>query len=423
MGKKLAWHRRKRPKTKKHSPIISKIYPLIIFFCALAIFLVVGYFFPTVFFSYSAKAKKLYSYLEKKFFSSPQLTGYQQKPQTDLAEKGSIILLKTKKELEKNSSLFKPAPLISDCPQDEHSINCLKFIFGLDTDCILAEKLIEDFWQSQGLKLEISAKTNSPSAQVLLAIQGEQPLVKVILSTANNSKTISYAPRVYPNSVFSNAEIALVIDDLGNNYQDALALSHLKPPIALSILPFQRYSYETLKLAQNWGKPVLLHMPMEPLDYPFTNPGEGALLCSMDRQEIKAHLAKALDSLPGVVGVNNHMGSKFTTEADLMRTVLEAIKAQGLFFLDSRTSSNSIGYSLAQHLAVNSCERTVFIDNLQEENAIWAKLVELCAQAERGEKAIGIGHPYPATIRVLEKRLNELEKRGCRVVSIEEFCK
>jgi len=422
MRKKLASHRRKRPKTKKHNAIISKIYPLGILVCALLIFLVVGYFFPMSFFSYSAKAKEFYSYLEKKFSSPSQLTGYQKKPPVDLAEKGSGVLLKTKKELEKNSSLFKRPPLFSDCPQDEHSINCLKFIFTLDTDCILAEKLIEDFWQSQGLKMEISAKTNSPSAQALLAIQDEQPLAKVILSTAkNNSKTISPTPR-YQNPVFSDAKIAIVIDDLGNNYQDALALAHLKPPIALSILPFQRYSYETLKLAQNWGKPVLLHMPMEPLDYPFTDPGKGALLCSMDKQEIKAHLTKALDSLPGVVGVNNHMGSKFTTEADLMSLSLEEIKARGLFFLDSRTSSYSVGYNLAQNLAVNSCERTVFLDNLQEENAIWAKLLELCAQAEQGEKAIGIGHPYPATIRVLEKRLNELEKRGCQVVSIQEFC-
>jgi polysaccharide deacetylase 2 family uncharacterized protein YibQ len=142
----------------------------------------------------------------------------------------------------------------------------------------------------------------------------------------------------------------------------------------------------------------------------------------MTPEQITIGLDKALDSVPGAIGINNHMGSAFTARKDLMEPLLSEIKRRGLFFLDSRTSGESVGYKLAQEMDVKSCERKVFLDNLQDPESISQRLSELCRIAKENGFAIGIGHPYPETIRTLAEKMDELERAGCELVPVEELC-
>jgi len=334
------------------------------------------------------------------------------------SDRGAKLLLQTKSRLEKNSSLLKSRPVFSDCSISE-GFNCLEARVGSDSDFIIAEKLVQDFWDQQGWLASPDPARNSPSTETLIAVRDKKKWAEFRLVIPSSDRS---AKPEYPSANGRKAKIAIVMDDLGSSYEDALPLAQIPAAIAFSILPFQTYSADILRLAEFYHKQPLLHMPMQPVDYPATNPGKNALLISMTQEQIKASVQSALQSLPGVIGVNNHMGSLFTTRPELMRPVLEQIYQQGLFFLDSRTSKDDISYTLAREMGVKACERGLFLDNLRDEDAIARKLVELCENARNGKSGIAIAHPYPETINVLAEKLVRLSQMGCEVVSIQEFC-
>lgn len=333
---------------------------------------------------------------------------------------GQQILLEIQKSISRNQTIFNQAPVFSDCPVDEHYINCLQLTLRSDTDFILAEKYIRDLWERKGIKVDNQTGHNSPESLVLTASEGNKPLAQIIIQGGDAQKIQEALPSRHPSISSPKARVAIVIDDLGEDMDKALELAQIPGPITFSILPFQSRSQEVLELAKRYHKPVMLHMPMEPANE--ANPGKGALFCSMSSEEIISSLTQALDALPGVKGLNNHMGSAFTARREVMEPMLREINRRGLFFLDSRTSANSIGYQLAQELGVKSCERRVFLDNFQDSKMVSQKLKELCQIARTQGSAIGIGHPYPETIKVLEEKLAELTINGCELKPIQELC-
>lgn len=203
-------------------------------------------------------------------------------------------------------------------------------------------------------------------------------------------------------------KVAIVIDDMGVNYRHAQCFIAFKAPLALSVLPFQKYSQKVAQAGYKAGKVIMLHMPMEPAQYPKINPGPEALLMSMSRGETLDSLRTAIKDIPNVVGVNNHMGSRLTEDAERMAWILEELKTQGLFFFDSRTTTRSRAYDLALKLGVKTASRHVFLDNIQEWEAISIQVRRLVALARQTGEAIAIGHPYPITCQVLEKEYNFL---------------
>ncbi|MBW2061097.1 MAG: divergent polysaccharide deacetylase family protein [Deltaproteobacteria bacterium] len=214
-----------------------------------------------------------------------------------------------------------------------------------------------------------------------------------------------------PTPVRPRPKVAIIIDDLGMDLNQAHCFLDLKTPLALSILPYQQYSRKVAQAAHKKGRVVMLHLPMEPAQYPLVNPGKGALLWSMSREEIEARVREAIEDVPFVVGVNNHMGSRFTEDADRMGWVLKEIKKHDLYFLDSRTSIRSQGYAMARSLGVRTAERTVFLDNVQEAKAIRIQIRRLVALARQCGQAIAIGHPYPITCQVLKNEYNYLKSQ------------
>lgn len=211
--------------------------------------------------------------------------------------------------------------------------------------------------------------------------------------------------------------VALIIDDMGADLGMAQSFLALEVPIALAILPGLPHSKEVALAAHSRGAVVMLHLPMEP-ENGEANPGPGALTTAQDDAEIGRRFADALRWAPGAQGVNNHMGSRFTVDAARMKTVLELVRRQGLFFVDSRTSADSAGYRVARELGLPAAQRDVFLDNERDVNAITAQIEELYKKAARRGHAVGIGHPYPETLEALRRALPGLRQRGARVVPV-----
>ncbi len=217
-------------------------------------------------------------------------------------------------------------------------------------------------------------------------------------------------------SISSLPKLSIIIDDIGYNrrYHD---LVDLGVPITLAVIPFTPYGHDAARLAHSAGIEVMLHMPMEPQGYPASNPGESARLTTMDREVVLGKLRAALGDVPYVKGINNHMGSRFTEYTTGMIVVLEEIKKRNLFFIDSRTSPRSKGYAIAKKIGVRSARRSVFIDNVQSEEAIKRQLMKAVRLAKDNGEAIAIGHPYPATTETLRKVIPMIEKEGVELVA------
>jgi polysaccharide deacetylase 2 family uncharacterized protein YibQ len=210
----------------------------------------------------------------------------------------------------------------------------------------------------------------------------------------------TYAP-VTPSA----PSIAIVIDDMGWELPIAIDLLALDQPLSFAILPQSPYQLNIVEAARQHKRELLLHLPMEPHGYPRVNPGPHALLSNMEPQQMVTLLQAALKSLPQVVGVNNHMGSSLTENPQAMRVVMRELKQRDLFFLDSRTSADSRAYQIARDMGIPTAKRNVFLDNDVQQSQIVAQLHRLAEMASEQGYAIGIGHPYPQTLRALKDTL------------------
>ncbi|RKY01619.1 hypothetical protein DRP77_09375 [Candidatus Poribacteria bacterium] len=216
-------------------------------------------------------------------------------------------------------------------------------------------------------------------------------------------------------------KLALIIDDLGRNRRAFEEITSLGIPLSLSFLPDAPFSKAEAETARSKGFDVMLHLPMEPHGYPEEDPGEMAVLCRMTDEEIAETVERALLRVPGAVGVDNHMGSKATEDPRVMRAVLSVLKRRGLFFLDALTTPKSVGYKLAREMGVPTAHNDLFIDNSRDEEAILKAIHRLSRIALRRGYAIGIGHPYPETIRAIRKAAPVVGSKGIRFAKISEL--
>lgn len=206
-------------------------------------------------------------------------------------------------------------------------------------------------------------------------------------------------------------QVAIIIDDIGYDKKIALALFDLNPDITFSILPFSPFGKAIAEKLHQKGALLMLHLPMEPVQYPTVNPGPGAILSSMTPDELLTQLKKDIKDVPYIRGVNNHMGSMLTSQSDQMNQIFTILKKEKLFFIDSRTAPKSQGKASARLLKVRFAQRDVFLDNIQEYAYIKGQLRELVGLAEKHGSAIGIGHPYKATLDTLSRELPKLKDK------------
>lgn len=216
------------------------------------------------------------------------------------------------------------------------------------------------------------------------------------------------------------AKVAIIIDDIGYHLDIAEQIMNLNFPVAISVLPFLPHTHIVAEKAKEKGFTVLLHLPMEPHNS-NTDPGKGAIFTTMNEQEIRAKVSANLEEIPYSDGVNNHMGSKATEDNYLMRIVLNELKERNLFFIDSMTSPNSVGYKLSKEMGVKTAQRTVFLDNEQDIDYIRNQVTILKDSALKYGNAIAIGHPYCNTIEVLREIKLILTPVGVVIVPLEEL--
>jgi polysaccharide deacetylase 2 family uncharacterized protein YibQ len=212
------------------------------------------------------------------------------------------------------------------------------------------------------------------------------------------------------------ARVALVIDDLGHDVADLRPLEALGVPVTYSVLPYEPQTPQVVAELRRRKAEILLHLPMEPRN--GENPGPGALRQGMSDGELRQRTEEALKAVPGAVGVNNHMGSLLSSEEGPMNTVLGVLAERGLFFLDSRTSADSVGYKVALGLGVPAAERQVFLDGEATPEAIHAQFQRLLALARTKGAAIAIGHPHPETLAALAREVPKAKADGFEFVPV-----
>ncbi|HSN67814.1 MAG TPA: divergent polysaccharide deacetylase family protein [Thermoanaerobaculia bacterium] len=211
--------------------------------------------------------------------------------------------------------------------------------------------------------------------------------------------------------------IALILDDVGYDARAARRAAGLGVPLSFAVIPGTPHASDAAEYLARRGFEILCHLPMEPEGYPAVAPGDGAILTSMGDEEIRERTLAMLRSIPHAKGVNNHMGSAATTDPRVMGSVLGALRDEGVFFVDSRTTSRSVSIEVARELGVRSAARDVFLDDDRTEGAVRRQLAALARSAD-GSTAVGIGHLYPSTLRVLEDELPRLRASGYRFVTV-----
>lgn len=213
--------------------------------------------------------------------------------------------------------------------------------------------------------------------------------------------------------------LALIIDDFGYNEEPIAEFAAINQPLTFSVLPNHPYSNAAAARGLSSGHEVILHLPMESLGAAAQE--NGTIMVGMSDEAIKAMVTRDLQAVPGTRGVNNHQGSRATADPRVMRDVLLTLKDHNMFFVDSRTNSQSIAYDLARQLGVATAENELFIDNSSEVTQIQARLREAGRLAVRYGQAVAIGHARVHTAQAVREMIPELEAAGVQLVFVSQL--
>jgi len=242
--------------------------------------------------------------------------------------------------------------------------------------------------------------------------------IKVLNRVTHQLTLVSSIPSILKTVL--HPKVAIVIDDIGGEDKISKELLRWDFPITFAILPFTPFSKRLAGEAHRQGKEVILHLPMEPWGYPQIRPGEGVLLEEMDEARLLRQLSKDIEAVPYISGVSNHMGSRLTEDSEKMKIVFSELKRRGLFFLDSRTTPQTIGLQVAQSVGLKAMERSIFIDNSSTAEDIKRQLDQLMELSLSKGKAIGIGHPHPSTLKSIKEMIPKMKEKGIEVVPLSE---
>lgn len=220
-----------------------------------------------------------------------------------------------------------------------------------------------------------------------------------------------------PGSVGSaTGRLAIIIDDMGNSLEEARLLAAIKVPLTFAIIPGLRVDTDVAAYAATRKIETMIHIPMQSKGWPTRRLEANGLLVSMAREDLQERVSRFMQQFPGAVGANNHMGSEFTEHEGKMTDVLQSLKKNNLFFIDSVTTPESAGLRVAQQIGVRSARRHVFLDNEQEQGYILGQLNQAVRLAIKNGSAIAICHPHPATIKTLAAALPGLATHGVILV-------
>ncbi len=218
----------------------------------------------------------------------------------------------------------------------------------------------------------------------------------------------------------SSPQLALIIDDGGYNMENFKEMLGIGKPITYAILPFTPHAREAALLAHREGSEVMLHLPMEPHNGEQYALEKDTVRIGMESRQVQKILEDALKQVPHVRGINNHMGSKATEDPQVMEALMQVLKKEGLYFIDSNTSFQTLGPEMARKAGVASRRNDQFIDREKKIEAIKNAIRLAMRKAKQEGRAVAIGHPHPLTARAIKEMISEIEKEGIRLVFASE---
>lgn len=215
------------------------------------------------------------------------------------------------------------------------------------------------------------------------------------------------------------ASISIIIDDMGNNLALGKRALELKGNISYSFLPNTPFAEKLAEMAHAQGSPVLLHLPMHGQRMDIIEPD--ALAADMQEEKFSRLLQKHLAAIPHISGVNNHMGSTVTVDSQAMDWIMLELSTRNLFFVDSRTTHLSIAAHSAKKFNVPFAERSVFLDNVQDEQAIRQSFADFIRIAKTRKSTIAIAHPHKITLSVLQSLIDSIDNEQLKLVSVSDL--
>jgi uncharacterized protein len=220
-------------------------------------------------------------------------------------------------------------------------------------------------------------------------------------------------------------QVAIIIDDIGNDLSPVRELLKIDTGITFAILPLCSHTRDAADLLHKAHREILLHLPMEPASYPREKPGNGALFTDMNDGELLSQLDKDLASVPYISGVNNHMGSKFMSDEGKLTVIFNKLRKENLFFIDSRTAADSKAVAASEKVGLPLASRRIFLDNSRNYKEIYKILIDVAENYGGGDAApvIIIGHPYPETIRAIKDATRIFRAKGVAIVPVSKLIK
>jgi len=315
---------------------------------------------------------------------------------------------------------------------------------GVSDDSVLALKdakgrpqfeveIPRELYESVGPAVERALKTAGVRVLSKKRTPGAErtEVVWALRRPTKQDAALSFVLPVEPSAVLAEkkpaprgagGKVALIMDDMGNSLETLDELIALGRPMTIAVLPYSAAAAETARRAHERGLEVLLHLPLESINnHEAMANTEGLIMASMTEPAIVAAFEASYDRVPFAAGTNNHMGSRFTAERDLMRVLLKPIKERGLFFVDSRTSAMTVALEEAQRMGIPSTQRDVFLDADEDRGRIKGRLIELLQKARKKGRAVGICHPFPETLAVLKSSLFLLDSYGLEAVTVSKL--
>lgn len=224
-----------------------------------------------------------------------------------------------------------------------------------------------------------------------------------------------------PESRKYSGKLAVIVDDCGYDMSSVRTLLNTGLPLNFAVLPYKPYSSDVLEMIKSDGRVAMLHLPMEPVDRSAMSEGSCTICTDMSKDKILELTRKAINSMPGVSGVNNHQGSKATADSATMTTVLQELRNQDLFFVDSRTSSKSVARDKAVAMGVPTARNDIFLDNSSDVQAIRKQIYKAMDIAEKNGSAIAICHARPNTAKAWSMYAEEIKNTGIELVPITDL--
>lgn len=272
------------------------------------------------------------------------------------------------------------------------------------------------------LKLKLSEIQKIDQKTIYLYnIISEGETTHIVLITAISPP--SPTEKEKPKKESKHPKLAFIIDDIGNNDRGALQLKKLDIPITGSVLPHAPFAYDEARQLHMYGLETMIHLPMQRINSQYKKHNPYRLITPQSSQdEIRELIQSAKQMVPYARGINNHEGSLVTADKEAMNRVLKIIKEEGMFFVDSRTSSKTVAYQIAKKLKMKTAERNVFLEDIGNGDTTYEysvnQIKKLIQLAKQKNKAIAIGHPYETTFHAIRDSIPRIKAEGIEIVYV-----